>query len=52
MKIFTALFDMAVLPIVAGKDVLMILPDLSCGKTPFEDTRDPCKQIDYDLGAK
>jgi hypothetical protein len=49
MRIFTALFDMAVLPIVIAKDVVMAMPDVMENEAPFQRTREQCMQIDSDL---
>lgn len=49
MRLFTALFDLAVMPIVIAHDVVMILPDVSNGDMPMGKTREQCQKIDGDL---
>lgn len=49
MKIFTALFDMAVLPAVVAMDAITALPDASMGIEPFSRSRAQCEKIDEDI---
>lgn len=49
MKLFTALFDLAVMPIVIAVDVVRILPDITNGDMPMGATREQCGKIDGDL---
>ena len=49
MKLFTALFDIVVLPIKVAQDVVCALPDASGGRGVFERTRSQCEQIDQEL---
>ena len=49
MKIFTAIFDLAVVPFRVAADTVMLLPDISCGRDAFERTRAQCEQVDQDI---
>lgn len=49
MRLFTALFDIALLPLELAKDVVMALPDISSDTPIFDRTRDQCGKIDDSL---
>ena len=49
MKLFRTMFNLAVLPVSIVKDVVMLLPDMSCGNDAFERTKEQCDAIDESL---
>lgn len=52
MRLFSALFHIAKLPVLVAKDALVAVPDLACGLEPFEATREQAGRIDDALQGK
>lgn len=46
MKLFTTLFNIAVLPVKLAADVVMLIPDLSLCTSSFSRTEEQCQKID------
>lgn len=51
MRLFSALFHIAKLPVLVAKDTITLLPDLSNGEA-FESTREQAGRIDDALQGK
>ena len=49
MRLFSALLDIALLPVVIVKDVVCAIPDMASLKEPMGDTRSACAKIDNHL---
>jgi len=49
MRLFSALFNLAVLPVAIARDVVCLLPDLSCGIAPMSATKQTCENIDEEI---
>ncbi len=50
MRLFSALFQIAKLPLVVAKDAICAIPDATILKEPFESTKAQCERIDRELG--
>lgn len=49
MKLFSALFNLAKLPLVVAKDVITAPADFSTLGEPFRSTKELCKELDSNL---